>query len=436
MSETARRTAAAAADTAGDVAGDAARAAQQPSRVAVVLAGAGARGAYEAGVMSVVLPHLAEHDVRPELYVGTSAGAINATLLAAHAHRPAGEQAEALLAVWRGLTLTDVIRPVLLTSLPAALRGLGQLAHIPGVRLTSLLDTTPLQQTASRVGEWTQLRANIDAGLAQLAVVATAGDGSRTVVFVDRRHNPERPQAGTDAVRGIEYCPTEIDASHVRASAAIPVLFPPVRIESPPSQQGWYLDGGVRLNAPLKPALALGAEALVVVATHPVAEPPGPPRDTPPPDVDDALVALIDVAMADRMVEDVRTLAKIDEAELHAERTGGAGRRLIPYLFFGPERRGSLGELAAHTRDTRPKTLDRLWREVRRPDLSLLGWLAGGDGARRGDLLSYLSFEPRFVGNAITLGQHDARRLLSSPGAIPWLPSRSVATPPREGRAR
>jgi NTE family protein len=146
-------------------------------------------------------------------------------------------------------------------------------------------------------------------------------------------------------------------------------------------------------------------------------------------------VALIDVAMADRMVEDVRTLAKIDEAELHSERTGGAGRRLIPYLFFGPEHRGSLGELAAHTRDTRPKTFDRLWRDVRRPDLSVFGWLAGGDGVRRGDLLSYLSFEPRFIENAITLGQHDARRLLGSSGAIPWLPPRSVATPAREGRA-
>lgn len=418
-----------------ETAENAARTAPQPSRVVVVLAGAGARGAYEAGVMSIVLPRLAEQDVRPELYVGTSAGAINATLLAAHAHRSAGEQAEALLAVWRGLTLADVIRPVLLTSLPAALRGLGQLAHIPGVRLTSLLDTTPLQKTAARVGEWGQLRTNIDAGRAELAVVATAGDGSRTVVFVDRRHHPERPLPGIDSTRGIEYCPAEIDASHVRASAAIPVLFPPVRIESPPSQQGWYLDGGVRLNAPLKPALALGADALVVVATHPVAEPPGPARDTPPPDVDDALVALIDVAMADRMVEDVRTLAKIDEAELQAERSGGAGRKLIPYLFFGPERRGRLGELAAHTRDARPKTLDRLWHDVRRPDLSVFGWLAGGDGARRGDLLSYLSFEPRFIDNAITLGQRDARRLLGLTGAIPWLPARSVAAPAREGRA-
>ena len=71
--------------------------------VAVVLAGAGARGAYEAGVMSVVLPHLDGAGLTPDLYVGTSAGAINATVLASAAHLPPPEQATALLTMWRGI---------------------------------------------------------------------------------------------------------------------------------------------------------------------------------------------------------------------------------------------------------------------------------------------------------------------------------------------
>jgi NTE family protein len=56
---------------------------------------------------------------------------------------------------------------------------------------------------------------------------------------------------------------------------AIPIAFPPIQIPG----HGWYLDGGVRLNAPLKPAIALGADALFPVATHPLDEPtPGAPR--------------------------------------------------------------------------------------------------------------------------------------------------------------
>src|SRR5258707_214210 len=82
----------------------------RPRRVAVVVAGAGARGGYEAGVLSVLLPHLEAAGAVPTLFVGTSAGAINATLYAAVAHLPAAEQGEAVLEVWRNIHTYDVFR--------------------------------------------------------------------------------------------------------------------------------------------------------------------------------------------------------------------------------------------------------------------------------------------------------------------------------------
>jgi NTE family protein len=42
--------------------------------VALVLAGGGARGAYEAGALSVLLPVLEERGERPRIVIGTSVG--------------------------------------------------------------------------------------------------------------------------------------------------------------------------------------------------------------------------------------------------------------------------------------------------------------------------------------------------------------------------
>ena len=58
-------------------------------RIAAVLPGGGARGAYEVGALSALLPALAERGERPDVIVGTSVGAINAALLASLAHLPA-----------------------------------------------------------------------------------------------------------------------------------------------------------------------------------------------------------------------------------------------------------------------------------------------------------------------------------------------------------
>jgi NTE family protein len=396
-------------------------------RAAVVLAGAGARGAYEAGVLSVVLPRLAAEDVRPALYIGTSAGAINAALLAAHAHRPVDEQVEAVLDVWRTLDVGDVIRPVVTTAPWTALRWAGQLLRVPGVRLTSLLDTAPLQATARRIADWTQLRTNLDQGVAELAVVATEADGDRTVVFVDRARD-DLP--APDDVRGVDYRRVRVDVDHVLASAAIPALFPAVEVATN-GGTGWYVDGGLRLNAPLEPALKLGADDLVVVATHPVTTPAGQPGGGPP-DVDDAFVAFVDVALVDRMVEDVRTLGKINEVLL--SRGGGdrrsGGPKVVPYLFLGPEHRATVGRIAARWFDERWRDPAVWFRSVFRPDLALFGWLAGGDGPRRGDLLSYLAFDGGFAEEAIAQGRRDAERSLGD-GAVPWTtaaPSASTAT--------
>jgi NTE family protein len=395
---------------------------ERPQRVAVVLAGAGARGAYEAGALSVVLPRLEQDDIRPDLYIGTSAGAINACLFAANAHLVAKEQAENVLEVWRGIELGDVFRPVLRAAIGTALSWTGQFVGWPGARLTGLLDTAPLRATADRVLDWTQLRANLDAGTPRyLAVTATSGRTGRSAVFVDGpTGSSDLPREDT---RPIDYVSTRIEGEHVLASSAIPVLFPPVEVTEPEAFRDWYSDGGLRLNAPLKPAVALGADALVVVATHPAEFPDSERRSGPqaPPDVDDTLVQLLDAALADPLVEDVRTLMKVNTCDGAGRSATGRVFREIPFLFLGPRERGSLAQQAQTAYAERFGTIRGALRHLTNPDLPVIAAFLAGDGDRRGDILSYVQFDRGFIDRAIDLGKADAERALRSPGgAVPW----------------
>jgi NTE family protein len=388
-------------------------------RLAVVVAGAGARGGYEAGVLSVLIPRLHELGKTVSTYIGTSAGAINATLFAAHAHLPPDEQAERVLDVWRTFKVSDVFKSPVLTSPGVALRFLGQTLHVPGVRLTSLVDTSPLMHKAATSIDWNQLRDNIDDGTT-LAVVATSGDTSRTAVFVDQAPTAA-PLPESDDDRAIDYVATIIGPAHVVASSAIPIVFPPVHID----RLGWYLDGGVRLNAPLKPAIALGADEIIAVATHPLSEPKPPWNpDAAPPDVDDIVVQLIDIVLVDRMVEDARTFTKINKLVDTGDTRSRSGRVYgkKKMLFVSPAHRASLGELAMEVYKRGHLRGDDVGEFLRRSELRVLGRLLAGDGPRQGDVFSYLYFDPDFVEASIEAGQRDAQRHLGSASTtlVPW----------------
>jgi len=381
-------------------------------RVAIVAAGAGARGAFEAGALSVLVPWLAKHELRPTVFVGTSAGSINASLLAATADLEPDDAAEKLLAFWRSLTVRSVYRsPV--RSAPAAVAAyVGQLfgrSHV-----VSLLDTTPLigfakQTLAPYVGP---LRSNVESGRVQaLAVVATDAS-ERTTVFADLARGVRLP--GTNRGRAIDYRATQVTFKHVLASSAIPVLFRPVEIDG-----AYYVDGGVRLNAPLAPAVALGATHVVAVATHPESYPAAPPvrPQQRPPDVVDSIVSVLGSLLADRMIEDLHTLDKLNA------NANGSPARLIPRLFVGPKTRHEVGELAAKVYGERYQGR----HVVNEFDFRALHALVGTREKGNGDLLSYVFFDKAFHEAAIQLGIHYARNKTS--GAAPWQPSPAVAQP-------
>jgi NTE family protein len=411
-------------------------------RVGLVLSGGGARGAYEAGVMSELIPVLDERGERPSIYVGTSVGGINASYLASSQHLEVNEAVKGGIERWEQVNKGRVVRPILLRQAPlTVVRYAGEILSLPGVRLPSLLDPKPLERNLRRWIDWEAVHRNVKEDRVDvLASVATAARTGRTVVFVEG--HAERAAHRSHA---IDYVRTKLDDQHVRASAAIPILFPPVRVEHPDAARGWYFDGGTRLNTPIKPALDLGAEKLIVVATDSVAEATKRPgrHESSPPDFGDGALHVLQGMLVDPVVEDMRILGNINmffsgpngqkserretegrraldaAARKYRHARGKPPYRCVPYIFVAPEKRGAIGRLASEVFRDRYGGLKGV---IRSPDFPLLNRLLGGESPTHGELLSYLFFDQVFIQELIKMGQRDARRWLrAAPGpGKPW----------------
>jgi NTE family protein len=410
-------------------------------RVALVLSGGGARGAYEAGVLSVLVPALQRRGEAPTLFIGSSVGAINAAGLAASWHLGPEQAVATGLDIWRRVDKDSVIRPILSWQIPiTVLRYAGGVLSVPKVRVPSLLDPAPLRENLGEWIDWTQLHRNLrDGTVRSVAVVATAARSGRTVVFAEG----ERETVAAAAARHshvVSYVGAKLAPEHVRASAAIPIFFPPVRVGHPRSAAGWYIDGGTRLNTPLKPALDLGAQRIVVVGMDSVTEPPigAPGKGEEPPDFGDGALHVLQGRLVDPVIEDVRMLGNANvffsngdgAANAYRAARGKPPYRVVPYIFIAPERHGAIGKLASQVFKANYNGLGgmgsvrslRSLATLRGTDFRLLNRLIGDESPTHGELLSYLFFDRDFIEELIKMGREDARRWLAAPPgpAEPW----------------
>jgi NTE family protein len=409
----------------------------------LVLGGGGARGAYASGALSVLLRELKD---QVRVIVGTSAGALISAYLAANWHRSVEEAIEDGLSFWRDLRFGDVFAPlVALGGVARFARYVGEFLPVSSLHAPSVLHPEPLERTLSRLVDFERLGENIREQRLALGVVATPAHSNRSIVF----HEGGIARHRDDPLRGIEYVATpELGAEHILASSAIPALFPAVRVSEPEQVAGWYFDGGPRLNTPIKPALWLGAERVIVIALNSVA----PSRKPPPehqPDFYVGAAHLLHAALGDPLAQDIRTLANRNAliaagraTEARRSGTGLAARRQqpgdleepvhpVPYIFIAPEDPSAIGEIA---RRVYRKHYSRPWNAGAR-DLWLLGKiLDGGADAMHGELLSYVFFAGEFAEELIQLGQADARRWIDQhPGDLWQLDPLPDWTQPRAG---
>ncbi|HXV92768.1 MAG TPA: patatin-like phospholipase family protein [Pseudonocardia sp.] len=369
-------------------------------RVALLLSGAAARGPYQAGALAELLPALVAEDHRPVVLLGTSSGAVTAALLAQFADQPPADAGQSVVDTWVGFG--DVFRNPLTSpkpALPILARLLGgDLADrfVPPVQ--ALLDTAPLRERAHTVFDPRRVAANIAAGSVEtLAVAATAcpsgGSAARSSLFVQGAQ-PRR------AVRGhaVDVVADAVTVDHVLASAAIPILFPPVRI---PGRPGWFIDGGVRLNTPFDAALAMGVDRIVVISGHSVVPPAAPPpqADTPP-DLAAAAAISLRAVLTDALSDDLESLRRKNRRA-----AGGAGYQQVRHLVVAPED-GELARLAAGTFGPCGPS-DPYWAIGR-----LLDSLGSGTG--RDELLSLIFFDPAYAQQQVDLGRRHARAALGA----------------------
>lgn len=361
--------------------------------LALALGGGGARGAYQVGVLRFLARR------RPQLPVplltGVSAGGINAAHLANHTG-DFEERVEDLVGLWSGLTVDQVFRVDAASLSRAVLGWAAQLMLLGGreraPQMRGLVDTSPLRATLARglncgAGVLEGIEENLRRGdLRAVALLGTSYETGRTLSWCQGRELElwERPQR--TAVRA------ELGLEHVLASSALPLFFPAVEVDG-----RWFGDGGIRLHAPLAPAIHLGATHILAVSTRygRTAREAAVPvtRGYPPP----AQVAsvLLNAIFLDLLDQDAAQLERTNQLIARCEGPPPEGLRPIDLCVVRPSL--DLGKLA---RELEPKLPP------------LLRWLTRRLGTRQSssnDLVSLIMFQPDYVERLIRLGEADAR---------------------------
>jgi len=392
----------------------------------LVLTAGGARGAYQAGVLKRIseLPHLRERPQPFEIIAGASAGAINGTILAAHSDR-FGVAASEVARVWGELSVDRVFR----TDLAALALGgasllcdftLGSLLGWTGTY--GLLDPSPLESLLERALPANGVRSAIERGeLYAVAVTATSYHSGRSYTFIQGRQGHAIWSKSRRVV-----LPVTLTHKHILASGAIPIVFPPVRLDSG-SGDRWFGDGGMRLVAPLSPAIRLGASRLLAIgvrstrAAHELAQHEATSdHPLPCPPLAQVCGVFLNAIFLDHLDTDLDHLRRMNEL-VAAHTSQGVQepmRRITPLAISPSEDLALVAQRFAHR-------MPRLLRFV-------LDGLGTPD-AQSADLMSYLLFDSAYTSTLVDIGYRDADKRISEIEALlSGELDRQVLGPPEE----
>ena len=365
----------------------------------LAMTGGGARGAYQAGVLKRIgeIKLVRERGNPFPIVGGASAGAVNGAALAMGSD-DFSQSTNVLANLWANLKPSDVYRCDFVSQAHNSLVWILDLSFGGALGVgnaRSLLDATPLRHFLKKHLDCSRIQENIRRGhLYALAISATNYNSGKSYLFIQgQKGHPmwNRSRRVTLA--------TKITVDHICASAAIPLVFQPVKLETAKGT-AFFGDGCLRLQQPLSPIIRLGAEKIFAIGVRCESrEHQADENDEKDPSLAQVMGVLFNVMFLDHLATDVEHLERLNQLMRsgHIKSSGLEGcEEMRPLTVLQVTPSVNLTEIAAQHQKDMPYLIQYFVNSL------------GRDAASCSDLMSYLLFTSKYTRALLDLGYHDA----------------------------